>query len=368
MEIENKNSKSKNVDLTHKDQTYDTYDLYDFIYLNYRFGFLHIAMAVLGFFVVLIFGGNEYQRISASQIINLNDDKLVFFQNSKVKFDYMKLFYEMENNSDEAYKHITSDLKIDDFNLIAKELPKYSVFYEKETDDPNIEIVYTDTLSASVTTDDVIDRLELFVDYIERSFELSALNHIENLKLQHERNSKRATYLLKRSLEYENKISRANLEYHVDFLKRQKNLAVAAGIEFPRDNAAGFSTTFDSSNTEDGAVFLNGFKVISEKIKELENILASDKIISPSHHRLKKDLIYETEGNTKINQLVYLIDTAGFKLDKSSNNLLSIKRYNIRVDALNTSVPYKEYLGSLMFVILSVFIVIIRNGIRRKLV
>jgi hypothetical protein len=132
MEMENKNAKSENIDLTHKDQIYDTYDLYDFMYLNYKFAFLHIIMALLGFFVVSIFGGSEYQRISVSQIINFNDDKLVFFQNSKVKFDYLKLFNEMENNSDEAYKHITSDLKIDDFNLIAKELPKYSVFLKNK--------------------------------------------------------------------------------------------------------------------------------------------------------------------------------------------------------------------------------------------
>ena len=210
------------------------------------------------------------------------------------------------------------------------------------------------------------NQLIKFTNAFKENFEADIVNYVNKLKETLIAEKEKTIQFNKYKLQQEQEVYKNFLLFQLENLKLQKNIAFAAGIDTPREDAPGFPSMLQVNTYRlEKAGIKNGYLAIEQKIQEINKLIKNDDF------RNNNTLIYETkiiEANNQIDlkKLEYLIKFYDFKLDGSSLNSYYVMPNSTKTYYLDTTVPYTKYLYAIISFIITVLILLFYNGGRLK--
>ena len=359
-------------------------DIYDFFKLLYNFKVTLLFLTVLGFLLPSMFITSSTTRIKATHDVFFNNELINFLNQKEINFDQSKYFLDLEFYKTYLYEYIKNDIEDLNADDIENELSKYHINYtsidseipsgpkraklvidyiENFTEDNKYSAKFNYSMS---NRDYTKNQLIKFTNAFKETFEADIVNYVNKLKETLIAEKEKTIQFNKYKLQQEQEVYKNFLLFQLENLKLQKNIAFAAGIDTPREDAPGFPSMLQVNTYRlEKAGIKNGYLAIEQKIQEINKLIKNDDF------RNNNTLIYETkiiEANNQIDlkKLEYHIKFYDFKLDGSSLNSYYVMPNSTKTYYLDTTVPYTKYLYAIISFIITVLILLFYNGGRLK--
>tara|TARA_B110000483_G_scaffold128472_1_gene154100 strand:- start:8 stop:1150 length:1143 start_codon:yes stop_codon:yes gene_type:complete len=364
-------------------------DIYDFFKLLYDFKLILLSMTVLGFLLPSMFITTSTTRIKSTHEAFFNNELINFLNQPEINFDQSKYFLDLEFFKSYLHEYVKNELEDINADDIANEVSKYSINYtnidskttsnsETSSDSNRAKLVidyigsfteenqYATNNNPMFNRDYAENQLVKFTNDFKYKFESDIVKYVNKIREKLTADKEKTIQFNRYQLQQEQQIYKNFLIFQLESLSLQKNIAIAAGIDQPREDAPGFPSMLQvNTYRQEKTGILNGYLAIEQKIQEINRLIENGDFQNNNTLEYETNIIKATY-QIKLKKLDYLIKFYDLKLDGTPLNSFYVMPNSTKSYILDISVPYTKYLYAIISFITSTLILLFYNGGRLK--
>tara|TARA_B100000795_G_scaffold267756_1_gene253278 strand:+ start:14566 stop:15693 length:1128 start_codon:yes stop_codon:yes gene_type:complete len=358
-------------------------DIYDFFKFLYDFKLILLSMTVLGFLLPSMFITSTATRVKATHEAFFNNELINFLNQPEINFDQSKYFLDLEFFKSYLHEYVKNELEDIHADDIANEVSKYRINYtnidsETSSDSNRAKLVidyiesFTEENQYGTNNNPMFNRdytenqLVKFTNAFKYKFESDIIEYIDKLREKLTADKEQTIQFNRYQLQQEQQVYKNFLLFQLETLSLQKNIAIAAGIDQPREDAPGFPSMLQvNTYRQEKTGILNGYLAIEQKIQEINRLMENGNFQNNNTLEYETNIIKATY-QIKLKKLDFLIKFYDLKLDGTPLNSFYVMPNSTKSFTLDTTVPYTKYLYAIISLLTSTLILLFYNGGRLK--